>query len=63
MRKHSVEVDNLREISNKDVNYKFEDFDELELVDTTGEGDAFLGGFAVGCVQNLDDSDMTPVEH
>jgi sugar/nucleoside kinase (ribokinase family) len=32
------------------------------LVDTTGEGDAFLGGFAVGCIQNLDDSDKTPIE-
>lgn len=29
------------------------------MVDTTGEGDAFLGGFTVGCVQSFEDSDKT----
>lgn len=42
----------MREIQGlKQATFKFEDFEGLELTDTTGAGDSFTGGFAVGLLE------------
>lgn len=34
--------------------YDFKDYENLDLVDTTGAGDAFTGAFACGLLENED---------
>ena len=45
-------LNNIREIKGiKQGPIKFEDHEGLELTDTTGAGDTFTGGFAVGLLE------------